>query len=309
MISCGDPLQFHAEGELQQIVMLPWLHPTAPEGKPGVILETGGERISVVLNRWPASADFLMPSIQLLATAPRQQRLIIAKAGLGSWIRLFESILNEPVELLNVALSETLEKHDDAVAFKLGSGAHLVLGAVFASRQFMHKLEHLLACWPIRPQSAPPLPSFFPRFEVGYSVVTTRELNTLACGDVILLEPTDFLHRRQLRMRVPPHLNIYLKLEKGRAMVEDIRQDNEFEETQGDPINIDELNVTLTFDVGSQQLSLSELKKLRKGYIFEVGRPLSQLVTIRANGQRIGTAELVEIDDRVGMRIVSLISH
>lgn len=83
--------------------------------------------------------------------------------------------------------------------------------------------------------------------------------------------------------------------------------DSEANASAGDPaggLDVDRLTVKLSFDVGEQMLTLSELRRLRPGEIFDLQRRLDAgPVYVRANGALVGTAELVDIDGRVGARI------
>lgn len=77
-------------------------------------------------------------------------------------------------------------------------------------------------------------------------------------------------------------------------------------ESAAEPVALDELEVTLTFVVGQTTLSLGELKTLAPGASFELPAPVSEAVTIQANGKAIGTGELLEVGGRVGVRITKL---
>ncbi|MCC9620370.1 type III secretion system cytoplasmic ring protein SctQ [Thalassospira sp. MA62] len=73
-----------------------------------------------------------------------------------------------------------------------------------------------------------------------------------------------------------------------------------------DPVEMEtlaDLPVRLTFDLGSHEISLADLGKTGVGTVFETGRTAENMVTIRANGAAIGRGELVDLDDRTGLRI------
>lgn len=65
--------------------------------------------------------------------------------------------------------------------------------------------------------------------------------------------------------------------------------------------------VHLTFDLGHKAVSIAELQELRPGEIFELGRSIEDgPVYVRANGKCIGIADLVDIEGRLGARILAL---
>lgn len=78
--------------------------------------------------------------------------------------------------------------------------------------------------------------------------------------------------------------------------------------TGGDPraADLDELEITLCFEAGSRKILLGELKTIGPGYTFELEGAPDRPVTIRANGKRIGSGELVRVADRVGVRVLEL---
>lgn len=72
--------------------------------------------------------------------------------------------------------------------------------------------------------------------------------------------------------------------------------------------DVDRIPVRLVFDLGEHSMTLGELRRLRAGEFFDLQRPIDAgPVHIRANGTFIGTAELVDIDGRIGARVLTLI--
>jgi type III secretion system YscQ/HrcQ family protein len=77
-------------------------------------------------------------------------------------------------------------------------------------------------------------------------------------------------------------------------------------EPTNEPVALDELEVDLTFVVGQATVTLGELRALAPGAAFELTTPVGEAVTIHANGRPIGKGELLEVGDRVGVRITEL---
>ena len=69
---------------------------------------------------------------------------------------------------------------------------------------------------------------------------------------------------------------------------------------------ISQIPVQLSFDLGQKTLSFNEVRQLRPGYIIELGMTLPEVVQIRSQNRQIGTGELVEINGRIGVRILNL---
>lgn len=70
-------------------------------------------------------------------------------------------------------------------------------------------------------------------------------------------------------------------------------------------VAIDELPVQLLFDVGQTELNVGQLRTIAAGYTFELPAAPERIVTIRANGREIGQAELVDLGDKLGARVVT----
>jgi type III secretion system YscQ/HrcQ family protein len=70
------------------------------------------------------------------------------------------------------------------------------------------------------------------------------------------------------------------------------------------PLPLEQLTVQLSFQVGEKYLTLSELQLMKAGYTFELESTVDKPVTIYANGTPIGMGELVQIEKRVGVRIL-----
>ncbi|BAU89953.1 HrcQ protein [Methylorubrum populi] len=69
---------------------------------------------------------------------------------------------------------------------------------------------------------------------------------------------------------------------------------------------LDAVSVALTFELGRRTLGLGELKSIGEGHVFDLGLDPEQPVDLVANGARIGQGEIVEIGERVGVRVVRL---
>lgn len=70
---------------------------------------------------------------------------------------------------------------------------------------------------------------------------------------------------------------------------------------------VDEVPVQLVFELGRAEAQVAELESLQAGYVFDLGKPLSQTVDILANGRRIGAGELVRLGDTIGVRVSRLV--
>lgn len=167
------------------------------------------------------------------------------------------------------------------------------------------------------------------RFAVGWVDLTRRALADVALRDVIALDES-WLHdadRLTVRVGRSSAFGCVLKgttlevingwtrimeesLESSSPDDDEIEDLNDLQEQDDDEspegVALDDIPVRLTFDLGERAVPLAELRAIAPGYTFDLGRDLRRAVTIRANGLSIGEGELVDIDGRIGVSILSL---
>ena len=80
------------------------------------------------------------------------------------------------------------------------------------------------------------------------------------------------------------------------------------DESDGDG-TLDDLEVTLVFEIGRRFVDLAELRSIAPGYVFPMTQDASAPVDILANGRRIGRGEIVRIGETLGVRVTRLFGH
>jgi type III secretion protein Q len=73
--------------------------------------------------------------------------------------------------------------------------------------------------------------------------------------------------------------------------------------------HLDDLAVSVAFELGRRDLTLAELRTIRPGYVLELGHAPTPTLDLVIRGQIVGKAELVQIDDQLGARILRLFDH
>ena len=71
-------------------------------------------------------------------------------------------------------------------------------------------------------------------------------------------------------------------------------------------IPVGDLDVILTFELGSKKVSLRNLSTIQPGFCFEMDRSVQCPVVIRANGKTVGEGELIDMEGRVAVRITEM---
>jgi type III secretion protein Q len=149
--------------------------------------------------------------------------------------------------------------------------------------------------------------------EAGRMQLSTSELQQLEVADVLLLAPQltpqdHLLILRQQRRplaaaRLDGHTLIIERLMENIMYENDAANAADSELAIGNP---QELEVRISFDLGHLTLSLADLQNLQPGYSFELDLPAGGQVRISCGDQLLGRGELVQIEDRLGVRVTTL---
>jgi len=71
---------------------------------------------------------------------------------------------------------------------------------------------------------------------------------------------------------------------------------------------LQEVDVKLTVEIGSTQLTLRELLALGESSVIELDRQANELLDVFVNGTLIGRGEVVTVGDRFGVRMTELVN-
>ena len=71
-------------------------------------------------------------------------------------------------------------------------------------------------------------------------------------------------------------------------------------------VNLDTLELTVTFELDRRLMSIAEIAALTPGYTFTLPADMGGPVTVRANGKSLGKGRLVDVGGVLGVQLVSL---
>jgi type III secretion system YscQ/HrcQ family protein len=147
-----------------------------------------------------------------------------------------------------------------------------------------------------------------------------RELNAAEIGDVLVLGRRAHcwrnLHLLATRARGAPCWNACY--DDGRVTIVDgapyfsaeVNMMDPTPEATDTPVAaraLENVPVTVDFELGSLLLPLGELAALKPGYVFQLAGRLDEArVVIRANGARVGCGELVAVGDVLGVQLLAI---
>lgn len=93
------------------------------------------------------------------------------------------------------------------------------------------------------------------------------------------------------------------KQEKGLEAPEDIESNDD----SNDGVPLENLAVTLRVELEARRLSLAEVGSLRVNQIIELGARATDTVNLLIDNKTVALGELVEIEDRLGVRIIQIL--
>lgn len=145
-------------------------------------------------------------------------------------------------------------------------------------------------------------------FCIGWTDVTLKNCEEIEKHDVILFDECMIEKDNTFHIKLGRRSVIEAQIDEKKISVirslEEIMQDEEHTHSE---IQLDDIDIRLSFDLGERVLTLAELRLLTPGYIFELGRDLRKSVFIRANGKIIGEGELVDIEGQTGVSVLNFV--
>jgi type III secretion system YscQ/HrcQ family protein len=199
-----------------------------------------------------------------------------------------------------------LDLHSDSL------GVHLLSG-LCSSRDFPEQASGLTQA----------LPQVM-RLTVGKTRLSVHALRALKAGHLVFIEDSRLISDHLLWCGLRTHNgrelgflaryeNLSITLLRGPMentnLISDEGMPAETGQDESDPIEpiaIQDLPFTLSFDCGSVTLSLAQIEQLAEGQVIPTARALNDYVTIRANGAVIGRGVLMQVDGRLAVNITGL---
>ena len=68
-------------------------------------------------------------------------------------------------------------------------------------------------------------------------------------------------------------------------------------------VEVAEVPVLVSFDVGSTTLSVDDLQLIKKGYCFQLNDDFNNYITLRVHNQIIARGELVKVGEHLGVEV------
>lgn len=204
-----------------------------------------------------------------------------------------------------------------AMYLRLDDGTHMTGALVRASAQsWLALLEH--PAW--RPRALPlealaGLRITLP-VRLGRHRLPEPALRSLGVGDIILPDFTQFDTQgagrlplggllAQVRYSRPGLLTILTLETQLNHNSEDQTGGVPDESADANDAALDQLPMVLSFELGTLQLSLGQLRTLASGAVLQLAQGSADSIAIVCGGRHLGRGEAVDVDGRLGVRIIS----
>lgn len=278
--------------------------------------------ISILLDDHPAwlrlTKAFLKARLQgflspeQFAGLPRELRLALIEAALDDELELLERIGAASIQITGVAAPRALSTDEVSICFALtwqNEAVSPVEGYLSLSAALLPRFLNALAKAPTVTNTATAAWESLlgvVRFEAGYTRLPTKNFHSIALGDIVFCDRCLLAQENFLAIHIMPNVLLKGRLKDNAVMVEDKLEDPMLTEPEPSLIDIDAVEINLVFDIGEIKLPLRDLKAIQAGFIFKLNTSLEQPVTMRVHGQAVAQGELIQVDDRIGVRITAL---
>ena len=254
------------------------------------------------LNSAPALTNLLGGAV--LAELPGDIQPIMLESAFRPAIEVLERALGTSVVLHQVA--ETPEGALSVWWALSSPESTSVRGQVLLNRAAAGMIRQALEKLPQAPGASVERLPMLARVVVGETRLTVAELRSLKTFDVLLMDPAGPFGEACLLVLSPRHRYPATLKNQTLSVTSLMSQPETPAPASTAAIPVEDLPVQLVFDVGSLEVTVGELRALNPGHTFELARSIERPVSIRANGQPVATGELVQIGDRVGVRLLEI---
>ncbi len=292
-------------------------------------LQMRDQNLWITINQWPQSLITAHPDIASLADSSsntiRKMAVEIILDPILAWI---ENAIGSDITVVDYFREKPKQHSSIAVSFLYQENrGGQYKGQMYLSKSLKKLFYNVLKGWPTNQVMVNDTLRVTSPLTIGYSRITTADLNCIEIGHIIFLEQNFYSTDRLLIATFAPNILITLKqltktmaesdlkhysksessnntsVSTSKLKIQTITKNNTVDQTIPENQLIENLEIKLDFDLGHLSLSLAEIKKLQPGYIFSVGRPLDKAVYISCSGKRLARGELVDIDGNVGVRV------
>ncbi len=277
----------------------------------GLLIEVDGIPAPLWLTSWPLTERIReYVSEHKVRDIPLQLRVELIESALKPLLTWMNQQSGARIRIVNFLTLKPTQVNQSSVCFKFYEGDSRVIHGMLIVHDKLHPfIEEKLNAWPSTYNANWDELHTIMQLEVGYLFMTLQELQTVEAGDVLFLITPEDITNQNLRLRLQSDEYYRINLTGNGINVQTgaINMSEEYSEAQEhQAANLGEMPVRLTFDLGELTMPFDNVKYLRPHYVIDLNQSFSELVKIRSQNKLIGTGELVDINGKVGVRVLEL---
>ena len=304
-----ETLQFDlAEDDTSyEITICPEL-PNISNKSVGLLIEIEGIAAALWLSSWPLIERIRRYITEnKLKNLPLELRAELLEAAFDPLLSALTAKLDIKIKLLNFFKIKPSDINEYSIAFKVIENKEKNIDVILVTNNKLQPVvERLIDRWPsfyYSPDWNNHVTSAW--LEAGVMTLAVSELEEIEVADVLILDTSDNVRDQKLCLRFVSGEKFRVSLDNDTLKIESgvIKMSND---NENDVVAMGDLPVKLTFDIGELELPFHEVESLTSGYVLNLEKSFSEVVKIRSQNRVIGTGELVDINGKVGVRIISL---
>lgn len=283
--------------------------PTITEKSVGLLVEIEGVPAALWLSNWPL-VDRINNYIteSKLKNLPLDLKAELLETALDPLLSSIVEKMGVKVKVLNFLKIKPSDINDFSVVFKVTENQTRSLDAVLImNTKLQPVIEALIGRWPsfhyIHEWRNHVTPLFF---EVGTIALSIAELQQLEAADVIMAESAENIINNELCIRLASERHFKARVIDSTVTIESGIREMSDENRDDNIATMGDLPVKLSFDIGEIVLPFHQVESLTSGYVLNLNEPFGEIVKIRSQNRVLGTGELVDINGKVGVRIITL---
>ena len=284
--------------------------PQITEESVGLLVEIEGIPAALWLSSWPL-VDRIRSYIteSKLKKLPLELRAELLETALDPLLSSIAIKLGISIKVLNFLKIKPSDINAFSVVFKVTENQSRSIDAVLVmNKKLKPVMEELIHRWPtfhyVYEWRNHVTPVFF---EIGTMVLTIAELRQLEAADVLMPESAENVVNNELRIRFISNMRFRGRVDNNVVAVESgVKEMSDENNDENNVVNMGDLPVKLSFDIGEMVLPFHQVEGFTSGYVINLDAPFGEIIKIRSQNRVLGTGELVDINGKVGVRIITL---
>ena len=138
---------------------------------------------------------------------------------------------------------------------------------------------------------------------VGYTLLSYQAIADVAVRDIIFF---DVYFPTTQSIVIQQNADWYRGHWEGNAITLHEHISKDFDEVNMNNSELDAIPIRIVMDIGSVLVPMKALKNIQQGYVFVTEQSTNSPVNLRIEGKRFGIGELIDVEGRIGVRLVEI---